>query len=145
MRVIPMHSLRTFLLIAAAMVLMPVARAESFRIVANNDVHVSTLTKKEVSDLFMKKTSRWQNGTSVVPVDQQSGNVREEFSKTVYGKPAAAVKSYWNQQIFSGRDVPPVEKLSDAEVLSFVRATPGAVGYVSDGVPTSGVHVIPIQ
>jgi hypothetical protein len=45
----------------------------------------------------------------------------------------SAVESYWQQAIFSGRSVPPLEKASDAEVLAFVRANPGAVGYVSGG------------
>jgi ABC-type phosphate transport system substrate-binding protein len=77
-------------------------------------------------------------------VDQTDrSSVREEFSRVVHGKSAAAVKSTWNQQIFSGRDVPPVEKSSDGDVVAFVRATPGAVGYVSDGANTEGLHVIP--
>ena len=75
-----------------------------------------------------------------------TGNVRwEGFSKSIHGKTAAAVKSYWNQQIFSGREVPPVEKKSDAEVLSFVRSTPGAIGYVSDTASTDGVRVVTIN
>ena len=57
----------------------------------------------------------------------------------------AAVKSYWNQQIFSGRDVPPVEKKSDAEVLTFVRSTPGAIGYVSDAAAVDGVRVVTVN
>ena len=41
------------------------------------------------------------------------------------------IAEFWRQQIFSGRNVPPVEKASDAEVLDFVRGNPGAIGYVS--------------
>ena len=85
------------------------AYAAGYKLIINNSVHVESLSKKEVSDLFMKRTSRWSSGTPVVPIDQSDRTaVREEFSKDVHGKPAAAVKSYWQQQIFSGRDVPPV-------------------------------------
>lgn len=117
-----------------------------FRVVANNSVPVSSLSKKAASDLFLKKTTKWDGGAPAVPADQlESSSVRQAFSKAVHGKTAAAVKSYWNQQIFSGRDVPPVEKRSDAEVLAFVRSTPGAIGYVSQAAGTDGVRVLTVN
>jgi ABC-type phosphate transport system substrate-binding protein len=122
------------------------AQAASYKVVANNSVPVSSLSKKAASDLFLKKTTKWEGGAPAVPVDQlESSAIRQALSKDVHGKTAAAVKSYWNQQIFSGRDVPPIEKRSDAEVLAFVRATPGAIGYVSDGAATDGVHVLTVN
>lgn len=130
--------------LAAALLLLPLsASAASFKVVVNNAVNAGSLSKKEVSDLFMKRTTKWSNGAPVVPVDQADRSpVREEFSKVIHGKPTAAVKSYWQQQIFSGRDVPPVEKTSDADVLALVRSNPGAVGYVDAGADTSGVKVL---
>jgi ABC-type phosphate transport system substrate-binding protein len=130
----------------ATMLIAGTAQAASYKVVANNSVQASSLTKKAASDLFLKKTTKWENGSAVMPVDQiESSSVREGFSKAVHGKTAAAVKSYWNQQIFSGREVPPVEKKSDAEVLSFVRSTPGAIGYVSEAASADGVRVITIN
>jgi len=55
------------------------------------------------------------------------------------------VKSYWQQQIFSGRDVPPVEKSSDAQVVAFVKQNPGAIGYVAEGTDTAGTKVVTVQ
>jgi ABC-type phosphate transport system substrate-binding protein len=132
---------------AALMALVPANTfAGSFKVVVNNAVHVDSLSKKEVSDLFMKRTPKWSSGTPVVPVDQSDrAAVRDEFSKTIHGKATAAVKSYWQQQIFSGRDVPPVEKASDSEVLALVRSNPGAIGYVDAAADTSGVRVLAVQ
>jgi hypothetical protein len=70
--------------------------------------------------------------------------VRGLFSETVLARHVAAVRSYWQQQIFSGRDVPPVEKKNDAEVLEYVRTNRGAVGYVSEASPASGVKVVEV-
>jgi ABC-type phosphate transport system substrate-binding protein len=120
--------------------------AGSFKVIVNNVVHVESLSKKEVSDLFMKRTPKWGSGTPVMPVDQSDrAAVRGEFSKTIHGKATAAVKSYWQQQIFSGRDVPPVEKASDSEVVALVRSNPGAIGYVDAAADTTGVKVLTIQ
>lgn len=120
--------------------------ANPYKVIVNHNVQVDSLSKKAASDLFLKKTTKWPGGAAVVPVDQvDTAAVRDAFSRSVHGKPVAAVKSYWNQQIFSGRDVPPVEKRSDAEVLAFVRSNPGAVGYVSEGAATDGVRVVSVE
>ena len=145
----PKHSLSrriAIALLAGTALITGTAQAASYKVIVHNSVSVSSLSKKAASDLFLKKTTKWESGAAVTPVDQlDSSNTREAFSKAVHGKTAAAVKSYWNQQIFSGRDVPPVEKKSDAEVLSFVRSTAGAIGYVSDGASVEGVRVVTIN
>ena len=38
------------------------------------------------------------------------------------------------EQIFSGRANPPPARASDADVLTYVRSNPGAIGYVAGGV-----------
>jgi ABC-type phosphate transport system substrate-binding protein len=136
---------RQLLVVLATLSIAAGASAAPFKIVAHNSVKIGSLSKKAASDLFLKKTSKWENGASVVPVDQVDSSIRDAFSRAVHGKTAAAVKSYWNQQIFSGREVPPVEKRSDAEVLAFVRSTPGAVGYVSEEAVVDGVHVMSVE
>jgi len=122
------------------------AYAASFKLIVNDSVKARSLSKKTVSDYFLKKAKKWADGTTVVPVDQiESSEVRDQFSRAVHGKPAAAIKSYWTQQIFSGRDVPPVEKKSDAEVIAFVKSNPGAIGYVADTTATDGVRVVTLE
>lgn len=135
------------LVLAAVLCATPAGfAAGGFRVVANASVHTTSLTKAAASALFLKKNTHWEDGSAVVAVDQTDQSpVRAAFSTAVHGKSVAAIKSYWQQQIFSGRDVPPVEKRSDTEVLDFVRATPGAVGYVSDGAAVGGVTVIEIH
>jgi hypothetical protein len=56
------------------------------------------------------------------------------------------VKTYWQQQIFAGRSSPPAEKSSDADIVAFVAATTGAVGYVSQTAPVGdGVRVLTVS
>ena len=122
------------------------ASAAPFKVIVHESVKVQSLPKKTVSDFFLKKATKWEGGAAVVPVDQlESSAVRDAFSRAVHGKPAAAIKSYWTQQIFSGRDVPPVEKKSDAEVIAFVKANPGAIGYVSESASADGVRVLTVN
>jgi hypothetical protein len=44
-----------------------------------------------------------------------------------------------------GGGKPPIVKESDADVLEYVRATAGAIGYLSEDYPTdAGVKVVPV-
>jgi hypothetical protein len=86
----------------------------------------------------------------VVPVDQSARTlVRLAFTREVLkleGLPQiSAVENYWQQLLFSGRGAPPAIKASDAEVVAFVTATPGAVGYVATGAEAGGAKVVPLE
>jgi ABC-type phosphate transport system substrate-binding protein len=112
-----------------------VAGAQEFTVIVNASNPVASLPRGDVAKLFLKKTIAWQSGQPVSPVELPvAAKAREEFARTVLNKSIAQVKSYWQQQIFSGRDVPPPEKQSENDVVAFVRSNPGAIGYVSKGV-----------
>jgi ABC-type phosphate transport system substrate-binding protein len=117
----------------------------AFQIVVNEANPVSALSRQQVSDLFLKKNTQWPGLGLVLPVDQpEASAVRDSFNREIHGKSSSAVRAYWQQRIFSGRDVPPVEKDGDAEVLAYVRKNPGAIGYISSTSSTAGVKVVEV-
>jgi ABC-type phosphate transport system substrate-binding protein len=119
------------------------AGPDGFRIVVHSSNKAAQgLTRGQVSQLFLRKTTRWATGTRVLPVEPADLPVRERFARKIHGKSAGAVKSFWTQQIFSGREVPPLEKATDEEVVAYVKTNPDAIGYVSAGADVSGVAVI---
>lgn len=110
------------------------AQESEFKLVVHGSNAVSSLTRAEAAQYFLKKKPAWPGGQAVLPVDQVvESPARRAFSKAVLSKDVSAVKSYWQTQIFSGRGVPPAEKPSDVAVLDFVQANAGAIGYVSAG------------
>lgn len=133
--------------LAAALVTLPAAALPSeFVIVAHPSVSATALSRAEASRIFLRLESHWPEGGTVRPVDQaKSSPQRAAFSRDVLGKTVAAVEQYWVQAIFSGRAVPPVEKRSDADVLAYVRETPGAVGYVSPSSSAEGVKRLALR
>lgn len=124
----------------------PSAGTRGFKVIVNPESHVTSLTKKEVSRLFLKKVKTWDNDLQVIPVNLPVGSpARDRFAKEIHNKAPVAVKAYWQQRVFSGRDVPPVERKSDASVVAFVRANPGAIGYVSENTDVQGLTVLAIK
>lgn len=122
------------------------AAAQDVKIIVNSANSTADLPGDVVAKLFLKQTTKFPNGTAAQPVDQAKGSaVRATFSKSVLGCGVSAVESYWQQQIFSGKDVPPPTKASDDEVVAYVKANAGAIGYVSAGASTAGVKVVDVK
>lgn len=92
----------------------------------------TSMSREEVSKLFLKRVDRRESGLRLIPVDQRADNSsREDFSTAVLGKPVKNIKAYWRKVVFSGLDEPPTEVASDAEVVTFVASNVGAIGYIS--------------
>lgn len=120
--------------------------AQSFQIIVNEKNPIESISKDDLSDLFLKKKTKWDNGSDVTPVDLNARSAtREAFTQEVHGRNVGAIRSYWQQAAFSGAGTAPVERSSDADVISFVKSNPGAVGYISTGVEAAGVKIISIN
>jgi ABC-type phosphate transport system substrate-binding protein len=116
---------------------------EGFVLIANRANQVSVLSRDEASKLFLLKRSKWTTGQNARPVDQDEASpVRRLFSNAVHRMDVPSVKSFWQELVFSGKGDPPPERPSDADVVAFVRSTPGALGYVSAVTPADGVKTI---
>ena len=103
-----------------------------FRVIVHPDNPTSSLDREFVADVYLKRVTRWPDQQTVHPVDQHAAaSVRQRFSDAVLKRSVTAVKRYWQQRIFSGRELPPPELDSDEAVVSFVLKHRGAIGYVS--------------
>jgi len=94
----------------------------------------AALSRKQVSDFFLKRVSSWPDGTLVAPIDLSVASpTRGSFSKAVIGQPTEGVVRYWQQTMHAGlRVTPPLVKPEDG-VLSLVQSTAGGIGYVTEG------------
>ena len=137
---------RAFLasLVVFGVVLAPGA-ARSAEIVVHPSNQVTSVTRPELSKIFLKRLRTWSSGESAQPIDQLPGPTREEFSVRVHGRSVITIEIYWKRMIFSGRAAPPKEAADDEAVLDFVRRNPGAVGYVSDEAVLEGVRRLEIE
>jgi len=135
-------------LIALALVMATVASADpgGVRIIVNPKNGARTIERRTIEEAFLKKRTRWDDDTAILPVDlTQKSSVRERFSHDMLGRDIAAVRRYWAQVVFSGRGVAPPELATEAEVVKYVASHAGAIGYVSSGIDVAGVKVIEVN
>jgi ABC-type phosphate transport system substrate-binding protein len=136
-----------FVLVCGAMAGMRVASgAEGFRIIVNRGNPVGSIDRQFLADVYLKKVTRWPGDEAIRPVDLGPGSpVRRLFCEEILRRSVPAIKSYWQQMVFSGRGVPPAELDNDGEVVKFVLKNRGAVGYVSASADVGGAKIVPVR
>lgn len=109
------------------------ASAAPIKIIVNTQNQTKEVSRKFLSEAFLKKIVFWENGESIVPVDREfDADSRKEFSNRILNKSVTAVRSYWQQMIFSGQAIPPVELNSEDQVIQFVNTHVNAVAYIAE-------------
>lgn len=132
--------------LGAAMFAPGVSAAQGFQVIVNPSVDLVDIGQASLSNLFLKKDRKFSTGVEAAPVDLSSGDpARGAFSKAVHGRPTTAVVKYWVQQVFSGKETPPVSKDTDDAVVAYVKSTKGGIGYVSASAATAGVKVLKLK
>ena len=95
------------------------------------------LSADDIKDVFLGEV-QFAGATRLAPMD--NGSVQAEFLERVMKMTPARYAAWWTKKSFrDGVNSPPV-RAGDAQVLIFVKETPGGIGYVSS--PPAGVHVI---
>jgi hypothetical protein len=103
-------------------------------VVVNAANPVRTLTRERLSMIFLREVAAWEDGREILPVDQiDKSPAHVAFARDVLGRSVIALKRYWQERIFSGNESPPPDRVTDGDVLTYVRSNPGAIGYVLEG------------
>jgi hypothetical protein len=126
------------------------ASAESpsseFVIVVNRQNAATSVSREFLVDAFLKKASRWDGGETIRSVDQRAdSSARNAFSSSILKRTVRAVRTYWQQRIFSGGDLPPPELDSDDAVVGYVARYRGGVGYVSRSANLGETKAVAVQ
>ena len=134
------------LAVVVALPRAPAADSAGFQVIVHPSNPITVLDRRFVVDAFLKKVTRWPHDEVIRPADLESDSpVRRRFSEQLLKRSVAAVKTYWQQLVFSGRDVPPPELDGDWQVVRFVLKHPGAIGYVSAGASLEGTKVVMVR
>lgn len=123
------------------------AAAADFQIIVHSDRPETSVSQADLSRIFLKKTTRWEDGSKIQPLDQEKGSsVRTSFLAEVHDRDENGYAKYWVKLVFSGRAQPPEILSDDGAVAQAVEADRAAIGYVSraaslpDGVKTLRVE-----
>ena len=112
-------------------------------VIANRKVPVEKIDASQATQYFLKQDTRWPDGTQVQPVDlREDSALRKDFYLKVTGRSRGQLRAFWARQAFTGQGFPPKELATTEEVLRFIEATPGAIGYVDRKTAEGSVKIL---
>ena len=121
------------------------AAAEELVVIANPGVSLESIATKDLQRIYLGKKTLWPDGSSIVTVMPKDGTVHDRFIEDYLDRSVQRFATYWRQMVFTGKGVPPRSFATEADLVAFVAATPGTVGFASDVADTSGVKVLPVE
>jgi len=113
----------------ACLTLSPLAFADEVYVIANQ---ASGLTADDIKDVFTGE-KQIDHGVKLTPYDNTS--IRNEFIDKAMHMTTEKYTSIWVKKGFRDGIPQPAIKGTDLEVIAAVKASPGAVGYVSKASP----------
>lgn len=117
-----------------------------YRIIVNQKNPMTAIDRTYLSEIFLKKVRYWPQRNAIKPADLTTeSSVRRQFTEDVLNRSVGSIKNYWQQRIFSGRDVPPPELETDRQVIDFVSKNVGGIGYVSNSANIRKVKVVGVK
>ena len=133
------------LLVAAGLIVLAAgdAQAGGLKVIANSSVGARVVSAHELKSVFLQERNSLADGSRVVPVLERSGTAHESFLKQYLGQNDSALQSYYSL-VFTGKGAMPKVVGSDAEMVSYVAKTRGAIGYVSSSAPVDGVKTLAV-
>lgn len=121
------HSMRK--LFFAPLFLVSLSFGSEFVVVASSSFKESSLTKKQLRDIFLKKKS-FIGSDDVVAVNlSASEKARISFEEKVLEMDRGELVAYWSNQHYQGI-TPPVTQKSQAGIKAFIKSVKGAIGYI---------------
>ncbi|MFL6711160.1 MAG: hypothetical protein ACJ8HI_23415 [Massilia sp.] len=96
----------------------------------------ASMSNEQVAQFFLGKS------TTMTPIDQPEGALRNEFYKKVADKDASQAKALWSKLVFTGKATPPKEVATSADVKKAVAADPKAIGYIEKSAVDATVKVV---
>jgi len=124
---------RYFSAVLLALSLSQAAYAADVVVISNSGISISA---GEVKDVFLGE-KQFAGSTKLIPVDNAS--LQANFLSKYMNMAADKYNSMWTKKSFRDGLTPPAVKSGDADVIDYVKRTPGAVGYVSAA--PAGVNV----
>ena len=122
--------------------------AQGQETIVNAGVPAASMNLNDARAAFGMRLLEWPDGTPVrVFVLDDDHPVHKEFVKKVLQVFPYQLRQSWDRLVFSGTGQAPQVVASQAEMLSKVGKTPGAIGYVKklDEKKNARVRALPIR
>lgn len=115
--------------------------AEGAFVITNSKIATGTVDADTVKKIYSGYITKWPDGTRIVVAVMENAPFHEDFLKTYVGKTKTQFKATWKKLMFTGKGKYPTNFDTVKDLVDFVAATDGAIGYVNEGAKPQGVSI----
>ncbi len=134
--------MKTTIKIVSLAVSLAFSTAQAGEVVVIGNSNVPKMDAATVQKIYTGKFIS-VSGINVTPVGLKPGTAaRNRFLQDFLNQDEEKYTGYWTVRRYIGKDAPPTELASAADVINHVQATPGAVGYIDEAELKQGLNVI---
>jgi hypothetical protein len=131
--------------LAAATLAAAPAAAGAELVVVNPDCNAAMISAGELKALYGGRKRSLPDGERMEILVLADSPIHERFLADYLGSTPDQFSTYWERLVFIGQGKLPRSFASEKELLAYVAATPGAIGYIDAGTPHDGVKVLTIS
>jgi len=115
-------------------------------VIVNSQVPTSSLDRSELRAIFSMKNPQWKDGSPMtVFVYDDRNPLHQRFCKKILKVFPYQLRKNWDRLVYSGTGQAPQSIKNEEDMIRQVSTTPGAIGYIRQGVDINDVTVIAIE
>lgn len=134
------------LLVMALQYAVPIRAASGeVVIVANKNVPVDTLSKKDLKNIYLGTKTKWEDKRRIGFVLLESGPIHKNFIETYIKRSPIQFSRYWKNMVFTGKGDYPKIFNTDQQVIKYLESSDGTIGYISAETLSDKVKIINIE
>ena len=136
------HGVAIGALLGSLLAAVPVAAREI--VIANESISAPSISAGDLERVFLGKSTKIRGDRVEIAVLSE-GVTHAEFLTSYLHKNPRQFLSHWRKMCFTGKGSMPVSFASERELAAYVRATPGAIGYIDSGTPHAAVKTLAVS
>jgi ABC-type phosphate transport system substrate-binding protein len=121
------------------------AKAQDFTFIVHPEVADGSLTTEDVKNVLLGNMTKWRHGAVIKLVVLTEGPIQTEVVRDFTQRTPEQFDKFWKRQVFTGTGIMPAQAKTDAEVITYVAANPGAIGYIAKESTDPRVKILPVQ
>jgi ABC-type phosphate transport system substrate-binding protein len=129
-------------MLLVALAYIPVEACAAGGVVVIGDARLTRLDATTLEKVYTGRVIE-VDGIPVTAVNASSGSaIRSRFLQVYLNQDEDKYTAYWTVRRYIGKGASPREMSSSADVINFVKSTPGAIGYIDEADVAPGVNVL---
>lgn len=102
----------------------------NFAVIVSKNTEITSISKKDISNIFLSKTKKLPNGERAIPIGLQTKEEEKSFYLKLSGKTPIQLRKYWATMIFTGKGQAPKKIQNIEKIISFVQKNKNAIAYL---------------